>query len=375
MSELVLSSRAIAVGEQLRRRAWIVAWWAGGRLLVLATAAVMHFTGPRALAGRDERSHLLGLLGAWDGRWYRIVAVHGYLLEPGRQSDPAFFPLYPLLLRAGHALGIGYLAAGLVISNVAFLAALAAFEALTRELLGAHLARRATVYLAVFPLGFVFSMMYPESLVLCAIALTALAAIRKRWLLAALVAAAGTLARPEILFVTLPLLPLALRERGAKERGLAFGAVLAPVAALGSFALYLGIRLGDPLAWTHAERAWGRRFTPIGLVTAVERLPKAVEGNAWVIRDVVFFVLYLVLLYAAHRMGAPPLWVLAGAIVVVLPTFSGSFNAIGRFGLLAPAVFWGLASLGASRRTDTIIRSLSAVLLVAATVHVPFVFP
>ena len=81
------------------------------------------------------------------------------------------------------------------------------------------------------------------------------------------------------------------------------------------------------------------------------------------------------LLYAAHRMGAPPLWVLAGAIVVVLPTFSGSFNAIGRFGLLAPAVFWGLASLGASRRTDTIIRSLSAVLLVAATVHVPFVFP
>ena len=172
MSELVLSSSAIAVGERLQRRAWIVAWWAAGRLLVLATAAVIHFTGPRAFAGRDERSHLLGLLGAWDGRWYRIVAVHGYLLEPGRQSDPAFFPLYPLLLRAGHALGIGYLAAGLVISNVAFLAALAAFEALTRELLGAQLARRATVYLAVFPLGFVFSMMYPESLVLCAIALT-----------------------------------------------------------------------------------------------------------------------------------------------------------------------------------------------------------
>jgi len=50
--------------------------------------------------------------------------------------------------------------------------------------------------------------------------------------------------------------------------------------ALGSFALYLGIRLGDPLAWTHAERAWGRRFTPIGLVTAVERLPQA--RSAWV---------------------------------------------------------------------------------------------
>jgi hypothetical protein len=374
LSELVLPSRAIAVSELLQRRAWIVGWWAGGRLIVLATAAVMHFTGPRALAGTAERSHVLGLLGAWDGRWYRIVAAHGYLLEPGRQSDPAFFPLYPLLLRVGHSFGVGYLAAGLVISNVAFLAALTAFEALTREIHGARFARRATVYVAVFPLGFVFSMMYPESLVLCAIAVAALAAMRRRWLVTALVAAIGTLARPEMLFVTLPLLPLALRERGAR-RGLAFGAVVAPVAALGSFALYLGLRLGDPLAWTHAERAWGRRFTPVGLLTAVEHLPGAVAANTWVLRDVVFFLLYLVLLYAALRAGAPRLWVLAGAIVVVLPTFSGSFNAIGRFGLLAPAVFWGLAALGASRRADTVIRLVGAGLLVGATIHLAFVFP
>ena len=374
MSELVLPAHAVAVGERLQRRAWILGWWAGGRLLVLATAAVVHFTGPRALAGQAERSHLLGLLGAWDGRWYRIVAVHGYLLEPGRQSDPAFFPLYPLLLRAGHAFGVGYLTAGLVISNIAFLAALAAFEGLTRALHGAQFSRRATIYVAVFPVGFVFSMMYPESLVLCAIALTALAAMRGRWLTTAIVAATGTLARPEMLFVTLPLLPLALRERGAK-RGLALGAVLAPVAALGSFALYLGLRLGDPLAWTHAERAWGRRFTPIGLLTAMEHLPRAVSANAWVLRDVVFFLLYLALLYAAFRFGAPRLWVLAGAVVVVLPTFSGSFNAIGRFGLLAPAVFWGLAALGTSRRADRAIRWLSVGLLIAATVHLSFVFP
>jgi hypothetical protein len=335
---------------------------------------VLHFTGPRALAGQAERSHLFGLLGAWDGRWYRIVAVHGYLLEPGRQSDPAFFPLYPLLLRAAHAFGVGYLTAGLVISNVAFLAALAAFEELTRKLHGAQFARRATIYVAVFPVGFVFSMMYPESLVLSAIAFTALAAMRGHWLTTAIVAAAGTLARPEMLFVTLPLLPLALRERGTK-RGLALGALLAPVAALGSFALYLGLRLGDPLAWTHAERAWGRRFTPIGLVTAIEHLPRAVTANAWVLRDVVFFLLYLALLYAALRFGVPRLWVLAGGIVVVLPTFSGSFNAIARFGLLAPAVFWGLAALGASRRADRAIRCLSVVLLIAATVHLSFVFP
>lgn len=374
MTELVLRARPFTVPERLRGRAWLLGWWAGGRLVVVAVAAIVHFVGPRALARTDEHAHLLGLLGTWDGRWYRIVAEHGYLLESGRQSDPAFFPLYPLLLRAAHGAGLGYLAGGLVISNVAFLGALLAFESLTRELLGPAFARRATAYTAVFPLGFVFSMLYPESLVLLAIALTALAALRRRWGVATLVAALGTLARPEMLFVSLPLAPLALRERG-HERGVALGAVLAPFAALGSFALFLGLRIHDPLAWTHAERAWGRRFSPLGLVTAIAHFPKAVDGNAWVIRDVAFFVVYVVLLALALRAGVPRLWVAAGAIVVILPTFSGTFASIGRFGLLAPALMWGLAAVGASPRADRAIRAASIALLVAGTLSIPFVFP
>jgi len=374
MSELALGRYPVGIGARLRERRFVVGWWAAGRGLVLATAAVVHLAGLPRVTG-ERADNVLGLLGAWDGRWYRIVAAHGYLLEPGRQSDPAFFPLYPLLLRAGHSLGLGYVTSGLLISNLVFLGALVAFEAVTRELLGAQLARRTAVYVALFPFGFVFSMTYPESVVLCAIAVTTLAALRRRWLLAAVVAALGTLARPEMLFLSLPLLPLALRERDPRRRGLALGAVAAPVAALGSFSLYLGLRLHDPLAWTHAERAWGRRFTPFGFVTTLERLPRAVAGNTWAIRDVVFFVVYLALLAAALRAGVPRLWVLAGALVVVLPVFSGTFDSIARFGLLAPAVFWGLASLGESRRADLAIRTASAVLLVACTVHVLYVFP
>jgi hypothetical protein len=107
-----------------------------------------------------------------------------------------------------HAVGVGYLTAGLVISNLAFLAALVAYEQLTRELLDAKLARRATVYLALFPIGYVCSMSHPESLVLLAIPLAALAALNHRWLIAAAILATGTLARPETLFLALPLLPL-----------------------------------------------------------------------------------------------------------------------------------------------------------------------
>lgn len=370
MTELALE-RPAAVFE----RAWIAGWWVAGRALVLGTAVLMHVTGPRGLVGHDERSNLLGVLGAWDGRWYRTVAANGYLLEPGRQSDPAFFPLFPLLLRGLHGIGLSYLTAGVVLSQVAFLGALVAFEALTRALFDEAFSHRAVVYLALFPMGFVFSMSYPESVVLCLIAVAALAALRGRWVAVAILMALGTLARPETLLISIPLLAIALRETTSQRRGLALGAALAPFAAIGSFALYLGLTLRDPLAWTHAERAWGRRFTPFGLVRALEELPHAVETNAWVIRDVIFLVLYLLLLWLALRAGAPRTWVAAGAIVTVLPTFSGSFNSIGRFGLLAPAVMWGLAAAGSSPRADRAIRVGGAALLVLGTVSLAGVFP
>jgi hypothetical protein len=94
-----------------------------------------------------------------------------------------------------------------------------------------------------------------------------------------------------------------------------------------------------------------------------------------VLRDVAFLLVYLVLLWAALHANVPRSWVAAGAIVAILPTFSGSFHSIGRFGLLAPAAFWGLGPLGASRRSDTAIRAISAVLLVGGTVSLAWVFP
>ena len=104
-----------------RAHAWVVGWWGASRTLVFGTAAIMHTEGPYGLIGHDTKAHALGALGAWDGRWYRTVAENGYLLQPGRQSDPAFFPLYPLLLRGLHGSGLSYLTAGLIASQLGFL--------------------------------------------------------------------------------------------------------------------------------------------------------------------------------------------------------------------------------------------------------------
>jgi hypothetical protein len=343
---------------------WLVGWWAIGRLVAIATALAVKPT--------------VWTLDRWDGRWYRMVARGGYLLVPGRQSDPAFFPLYPILLRIVHGAGVGWGVAGPLVSNIALLLGLGLFFALTRELFGERLARRSTIYLAIFPLGYVFSMTYPESVALVLLTAAPLAALRRRWWLATLCAGAAALARPEGLFLVFPLADIAWRQQSTLspgQRGAALAAVLAPVAALMSYSLYLGTVLHDPLAWSQAERAWGRQFRIGGASRAFGHLPAALGHTPWLLRDAVCFFLYLALLYAARRVGTPVAWLAAGAAIVVLPIFTGAFDSIGRFGLLAPPLFWGLAGLTKDARSERFVRCLLLVLLVGATASLAYVFP
>jgi hypothetical protein len=343
---------------------WLIGWWMVGRVVAITTALAIKPT--------------VWTLDRWDGRWYRMVARGGYLLVPGRQSDPAFFPLYPILLRGVHAVGVGWGVAGPLLSNLALVVGLGLFYALTREIFSEPLARRATTYLAIFPLGYVFSMAYPESVVLVLLTAAPLAALRRHWWLAAACAGAAALARPEGLFLVLPLASIAWQQRqtlSPARRGAALAAVFAPPAALVSFSLYLDNVLHDPLAWSQAERAWGRRFRITGAFRAFGHLPSAVGHTPWLVRDVVCFFVYLALFYAARRVGTPIAWLAAGVAIVILPVFTGAFDSIGRFGLLAPPLFWGLAGLTKDVRSERLVRGLSLVLLVLGTVSLVYVFP
>jgi hypothetical protein len=360
-------------------RRQIFAWWLGTRILVFITAAIVQIS-------RFPRSQQLGFLGhpfvlleSWDSHWYRIIAGRGYLLVPHQYSDPAFFPLLPIVERLGAVIGLPYVVTGALVANLGFLAGLMALYALGCELLPETDARRSAIYLAIFPMGFVFALAYPEGLVLPLVALAGLFAVRDRWLAAAVCAAAATLARPEGLFLALPLAAIALRRWTAASdslRARSLAAVLAPAAALASFSGYLWWTLGDPLAWSKAERAWGRSFSAHGIRTAFTQLLIAPSHhNGWVYRDVVFCVLYVVLLVVALRAGLPRSWIAAGAATVLLPIASGSFTSDARFGLLVPPIFWGLAILGRRRALDRALLALCPLLLIAGVVTLPLRWP
>jgi hypothetical protein len=221
-------------------------------------------------------------------------------------------------------------------------------------------------------------MMYPESVVLAALVLALLLALRGRWIASAVAGSIAALGRPEAAFLVIPVAALVYerwRRLPASEQGEALGAVVAPVASAATFPLYLSWTLHNVHAWNWAERGWGRSFKADGIVKAFTGLPSLIGQNHWLIRDVVFAVVYLVLLYVAWRVGIGLAWVVAGLLVFVLPLTSGSFVSDARFGLFALPAYWGLAALTRRRLALAAVLLFSLALLVGGMLSVPFTHP
>jgi hypothetical protein len=364
-----------------RAAAWtaIAGWWALSRVLVVATAYTAQlFRWPRS-GWYAAHNHPLALLGAWDGRWYRMVAARGYLAVPHHQSDTAFFPLLPLILRAGRAIGLPFDATGIIVVNICLLIALVALYELNREWFDDQTALRCASYAALFPVGYAFSMVYPEAIVLAALALAGMFAARCRWGAATIAATVAGLGRPEAAFLALPLGALALRElhrSSASERFRAATAALAAPAAIAGLCVYDLRIFHDPFAFASAQRAWGRTTSADGVRRAATELVESLgTSNAWLFRDATFCLLYLGLFAIALRHGVPRSWVIAGVLVVLTPLWSGSFTSDARFGLLAIPVYSGLACIARRPLVDAALRFACATGLVAATATIPMRWP
>jgi Mannosyltransferase (PIG-V) len=364
----------------LGERRVVLLWLAGSRAIVLTAAVAMHaLHGPSGFVRADHPyRNLLGVLGTWDGRWYRAAAAQGYLLVPGRRSDPAFFPLYPLLLRVLHPLGLSYETAGIIVSNFFFCVAVILFLELGRQLFSPDRAARAAIYLAVAPLGFVFSMVYPESVALAAALASVLMARRRKWMAAGLLVAAASLARPEGAFALIPLAAIAYRqwpEADERERGFSVAAVLAAPAALLAYPAYLAWALKDPFAWSQAQQAWGRQFTVTGLYDTFANFAGQAAGHPWYARDLACVLVYAALIVVALRSGVGRGWVAAGALTVIVPLATGTVESAARFGLICPAVYWGLASVTRRRSLELAVGIGCAALLATWTICLPFANP
>jgi hypothetical protein len=306
LTRLLADSARVAAVRDVWRGLWVsrlLVWIAGaGTVATLGFGPVRHvFDPPGSTRGFGWLGDVLAAPAArWDAAWYLTIAHYGYRPDLGAftASRSAFFPLYPLGLRAISDLGTPPILGGVLLSSLALALGLYGLHRLTtleaarlRIAGGRELARLAVLSCALGPMAFFFSALYSESLYLALSVGAFLCARRGRWGAAACCAALTSATRSTGVALALPLALLYLygpREDREPDRAPAAGGramltrllpryrlradglwlLLAP-AGLAIYLAYFGLAGGDPLSPFHAQAGWSRQFAgPFGGVPA-----------------------------------------------------------------------------------------------------------
>src|SRR3954463_8092428 len=224
-------------------------WGLSARVTLFDPGGVTRPFGPAGNA-------LVAPLARWDSVWYLAIANDGYPADDPRRA--AFFPLYPLLVRAANTVVGEPILAGTLVSLVCFGVALVLLHRLTALELGAPAARMTVWALALFPGAVFFSAVYSEALYLMLSVGCIYAARPGRWPAAGALGALGAATRSAGVLLVVPLAVLWL-ARG--ERRLRDAAWIAFVpAGLAAFCAALALGGGDALAPFHAQDIWVRHF-------------------------------------------------------------------------------------------------------------------
>ena len=262
-----VTARPDAGDEVADPRPWFPGWrplatpllaWALSRLISGVAIAVANH-----LRGQGHR--VIDALHLWDGNWY-IAAAEGYALPDTTvpdmtQTDIAFFPLFPVLVKATQAVtGLTMLGAGVLVTAVTGALAIVAIWLLVDRISGREVADRSALLLAFFPGSIALTLVYSEGVMLMAAAGCLLALLQRRWVLAGVLGALASAARPNGIALALACAVaalLAIRER--REWQALAAPAIAPLGMLG-YLWWLWAWTGSADVWFRVQReGWGER--------------------------------------------------------------------------------------------------------------------
>ncbi|MDQ1634768.1 MAG: hypothetical protein QOJ32_1577 [Frankiaceae bacterium] len=321
----------------------------GSRILVALAVLLALGIAPPAQPGN--------WLELWDSFWYMDIARHGYptaveAISPGLNYSPlAFFPLWPLTIRAvGGLLGGNLLLAGYLLNFVfgGVLAVLA--RRIFAEVSDARTADLGVLLFVFFPGTNVFSSLYSEPLALCLAAGTLLALMRHRWALAGVLAALAGATRPPVAVAVCAALAYAVLIAVVRRREwrALLALALAPLGLL-AFAAYTWAHTGSPLAWHEAEKMFGNHLdggwsfaTTVSSALSTNGTGDPLFGLSIVVGTGT--VLLLVLGFFFVRRPPPALLTIYTVVVIGLPAINSALMAKPRFLAAGFPLLLGLAA-------------------------------
>jgi hypothetical protein len=216
------------------------------------------FSGPSWLRGWAQ----------WDSGWYYRIAHGGYSFAGRHQSTVAFFPVYPLLMRSVAVLLPNVWVAGILVTFLAGATLAGLLLTWLRQRMSPAAAWTSLAVFLLYPYAFyVYGVVYADAVFIAAVVAAFLLLEADRPVLAGLVGALATAARPVGIVLVAALAVRALERRGALRpaggRWVDWGRVRRTDAgvllAIGGFVvwcLFLWHRFGDPFAFATAEAGW-----------------------------------------------------------------------------------------------------------------------
>ena len=313
------------------------------------------------------------LWGVLDTGWYLGIVEQGYqaAIHPGvLQTNHVFFPAYPLVCRLVAPLVGHPLVAGVVVSNLCFIAALLLLWGIVRDRVDTPTATLVVWIAAFFPGSYVFSSMYTESFFLLLLLGCVHYALRDRWWMVGLVGAVLTATRFVGLVAVLPLGLLFIERHGWAALGrLRSWAKLSALAVvpLGTvlYMFFLHRVVGNATAFMDVQQGWHRSFqSPLVPLLAPLRQPSFYNDFQWVFAVACFaslipvarrklwpeLALALCLLGVPLLNGAPyaPLESYARYTIVAYPIFMGLALAVGARPRLRWLLLVGMGVLNAA---------------------------
>lgn len=296
----------------------------------------------------------LGGLCRWDSMWYRTIAKDGYWFREGEQSPVAFFPLYPMLMRAGGWLTDRTLKAGVVVTWLSGMGAVYLFHRWSTLKLPQPSRAVALLLLLTYPFSFfLYGVVYSDALFLM-LALASFVFIEEEQpALAGLCAALATATRPVGLALVLGLWLRVLERRGVLAGGLRLdlrklqlrdaALLLAPL-GLVAYSAFLLARFDDPFAFKTAAASWGHTTTvdtwfKVELLKGLTAPDKSTFDKAMLLAHPMLTAAALALVPAARRRFGTAYAVYAAAVVLIPAISSKDFFGMGRYLLAAFPLF------------------------------------
>lgn len=217
-------------------------------------------------------NHYLDSFFRFDSAWYNEIIQTGYSYNPEKQSNVAFFPLYPILVKAIASLtSLSVPIAGLLLSNLCLIFALIFVYKISNIYLNKRGSEKVLILMLVFPTSFFYSCFYTESLYLLTTAACFYFFLNKKYFWSGFFGFFASLTRVTgvIIFLAfaIELLWKYLKKKELPRRESLF-LLLIPCGLI-AYMVFLAWKFNEPLAFIKVQDLWGRDERVFPLITLI----------------------------------------------------------------------------------------------------------